>query len=373
MRSAPRRPAPLTALLAAGLLAACSSATTPSPTATAATSPDPSAASPGASGTPPASATPGATPAGWRELTVADGPEAREDHTWTVAADGATALLFGGRRGDGTPLADLWSYDLAADTWSRLPANGPAARFGHNAAWVNGIGLVIFAGQAGATFFNDLWAYDPEAAAWSELPSGGDVPVERYGSCAAIGPDGRLWISHGFTAAGVRFSDTRAYDFAIGAWSDETPSGATPIERCLHACWWTSDGSLALYAGQTNGVTALGDLWHLVPGPRPGTNDWSEQEATPVPPERNLYAAARWGEATFVFGGLGADGAYRSDAWLLTDADGGAELTLDGPVPTGRSGAEVVADPARGRLLLFGGRNGDGAFGDLWELSIPAP
>src|SRR5918999_227121 len=145
-------------------------------------------------------ASPSATsePLAWSRLDVA-GPPAREDHTWTVAGDERTALLFGGRNG-ATVFGDLWSYDLDADEWAELsPPPGPAARFGHEAAWVDGIGLVVFAGQAGPSFFNDLWAYDPDDDAWTELPGGGDVPVSRYGTCAAIGRDGRLWISHGFT------------------------------------------------------------------------------------------------------------------------------------------------------------------------------
>ena len=76
-------------------------------------------------------------------------------------------------------------------------------------------------------FFDDIWAYDPAAEAWRELPSLGDVPPARYGSCASLGPDGRLWISHGFTDSG-RFDDTRAYDFATGEWTDETPDGDLP-------------------------------------------------------------------------------------------------------------------------------------------------
>ena len=41
-----------------------------------------------------------------------------------------------------------------------------------------------------------------------------------------------------------------------GAWTDETPAaGDRPVERCLHGCWWTDDGELGLYAGQTTGVT----------------------------------------------------------------------------------------------------------------------
>ena len=91
-----------------------------------------------------------------------------------------------------------------------LPSgDGPAARFGHEAVWVDGIGLVVFAGQNGPNFFNDLWAYEPASATWRQLPSNGAVPVPRYGTCAAVGPDGRLWISHGFTADGTLLRHAR--------------------------------------------------------------------------------------------------------------------------------------------------------------------
>ena len=126
------------------------------------------------------------------------------------------------------------------------------------------MGLVIWSGQAGSTFFDDIWAYDPTTGAWRELPSLGDVPPARYGSCASLGPDGRLWISHGFTDTG-RFDDTRAYDFATGEWTDETPEGDLPVQRCLHDCYWSSDDTLILYGGQTNGVPALGDIWTYDP------------------------------------------------------------------------------------------------------------
>ena len=88
------------------------------------------------------------------------------------------------------------------------------------------------------------------------------MPEARYGSCASLGPDGRLWISHGFTQDDGRFADTRAYDFATGQWTDMTPAGDGPIKRCLHDCFWSSDGQrLILYGGQTTGVAALDDIW----------------------------------------------------------------------------------------------------------------
>lgn len=305
---------------------------------------------------------PSAPPAlAWGELAVS-GPAGREDHTWTLGTDETVAYLFGGRDGE-TVMGDLWAYDLAADTWEAVEAGtGPPARFGHEAVWVDDIGLVVFAGQAGPTFFNDLWAFDPDAATWRQLPSGGDVPVARYGTCAAIGPDGRLWISHGFTADGTRFADTKAYDFASGSWTDETPDGDLPVSRCLHGCWWTDDGDLALFGGQTTGVTALDDRWLLVDG------EWQAVTGT-VPAARNLYARARLDGATLVLGGQGLDGGRLDDAWLLLDGEADATpLVVQGDPPPGRSGAELIVDERGGRILLFGGLGGEGVLADTWEM-----
>lgn len=365
--NATRRPAVL-ALALASLLAACASASaTPAPSGSHAPS-EPASSSAQASASTPASA----ETAGWRQLTPAgEAPAPREDHTWTVTPDGATAYLFGGRGADGAALDDLWAYNLATDGWSRVDASGPPARFGHNAAWVEGIGLVVFAGQAGATFYDDLWAFDPSDDTWTQLPAQGDVPAPRYGSCAAVGPDGRLWISHGFTRAGQRFADTRAYDFTTGTWTDETPAADRPVERCLHACWWTGDGTLALFGGQTNGVTALGDLWQLSPGPRPGTNAWTRIGSGDAAPPRNLYAAVRLGPSTLVFGGQAADGSFLADVWRLADDGAALPVTLPGTAPPARAAAELIADRGRGRLLLFGGRDATDVFGDVWSLTLP--
>ncbi len=348
-------------LLSLAILAACSTpaAGSPSPDA----DPTASAAEATATATPPdPSATSTATPQplAWSAL-PATGPAAREDHTWTVDGEGKFAYLFGGRDGGGAAFDDLWAYDLATDAWSEVnDENPPPARFGHETVWVDGIGLVVFAGQVGTSFFNDLWAYDPNANAWTQLPSSGAVPVARYGSCAAVGLDERLWISHGFTADQVRFDDTRAYDFATGNWTDETPDGLRPFIRCLHGCWWTDAGELALYGGQTTGATAVDDRWLLV------DEAWSQVSGT-LPPARNLYARTRLDGATLVFGGQGADGSYLGDLWLLVDGDADARsLEAGGDAPPGRSGAELIRDGDR--VLLFGGRDAGDAFADVWEL-----
>ena len=365
-----RRPAGsrLTALALLLVLGACARPPAASTLSSGTASPDPSQSlTPAASATVTARPSPSPAPAAvaWSEVD-ASGPAAREDHTWTLDPEAGIAYLFGGRNG-ATIFGDTWAYALATDTWTQLAAEAsPAGRFGHEAVWAEGIGLVIFAGQAGSVFFGDLWAFDPDSSAWTELPATGALPTPRYGSCAGIGPDGRLWISHGFTQDQVRFSDTRAYDFEANAWTDETPTDSgRPVERCLHGCWWTDDGELALYAGQTTGTTALDDRWTLADG------TWTLVEGS-LPPARNLYARARHDDATIVFGGQAIDGSYLGDLWLLADGSADAsriEPVGDGPQPVGRAGAEMIVDAERGRALLFGGRTADGALDDLWAMA----
>jgi hypothetical protein len=339
----------------------------PSPAASQTIPPAPS--QPATAGPP---ATTGPLPTGsWIRLEL-DGPApaAREDHTWTVDEAGRSAYLFGGRDG-GTAFGDLWTYDLATDRWARVEVGGPApdARFGHEAAWIPGRGLAVFAGQAGPRFFNDLWLFDPTAMAWSRVPGGSDAPVPRYGTCSGLGPDGRLWISHGFTEDGVRFSDTHAYDFAAGAWSDEFAGSAVPTVRCLHACWWTDDGQFALYGGQTTGVAALGDLWRLQPV-APGAHVWNEVSGD-LPRARQLAAVARLPGLTVVVGGRGLNGQPLDDAWQLVDGTAAFErLGAGGRVPPARSGATLIHDPAANRLLLFGGLAANER-ADLWAFGWP--
>lgn len=294
-------------------------------------------------------------------------PAAREDHTLVVQPDGAAAWLFGGRSADRT-FGDLWRLDLATDTWSRVDAagDGPSRRFGHAAAWLPDVGMTIFGGQAGATFHDDLWAFDPATSAWTRLPSDGRRPEARYGTCAATGPDGRLWISHGFTADG-RFGDTRAWDPATGRWTVETPrSGKAPVERCLHDCLWSPDGRLQLYGGQTNGVPSLGDRWAL----DPVDGRWTKL-AEPDAGARRLYAVAQDAGVAWVFGGLDGRDRPLADLWrwdLVTDAWTPAVLLEESAVPTARSGATLIFDPVRGRALLFGGQGARTELADLWVL-----
>ena len=298
----------------------------------------------------------------WRKVRPERGPAGREDHTWTVDGDGRFAYLFGGRDG-ARDYGDLWRYDLGNDSWKRLSPRGkrPEPRFGHSAVWVEGHGLVVFAGQRGSDFFGDLWAFDPDAGKWRELPARGSVPKRRYGSCMVVGPDGRLWISHGFTFAG-RFDDTRAYNLKTERWAAITPGGRKPGERCLHDCFTSASGELVLYGGQDNSVSALGDLWTM------GRDREWQRHDDPRSKPRRLYAVTEAGDFAYVFGGAGEDISAFDDLWRVDRESLEFErVRVDGNAPSARYAGALITDTEHGRLLLFGGR-GSTAKADVWEL-----
>ncbi len=298
----------------------------------------------------------------WRKVAASKGPAAREDHTWTVDADGRFAYLFGGRDG-GREFGDLWRYDLRRDSWKKLSPKGtrPQARFGHSAVWVDGRGVVVFAGQQGPDFFDDLWTFDPAKGRWKELPAKGSVPKRRYGSCMVVGPDGRLWISHGFTTSG-RFDDTRAYNLKTGRWAVITPDGRLPGERCLHDCFTSARGELVLYGGQDDGAFALGDLWRMG-----REREWQRLE-DPQPKPRRLYAVTEAADHAYVFGGAGEDNSALADLWRVDRETLAFErVRVEGNHPSARYAGTLITDAKRGRLLLFGGQ-GERARADVWEL-----
>ena len=315
---------------------------------------------------------PSAAPAEWRKVTPSGvSPSPREGQTWTVDPSSAAAYLFGGR--GSIDLNDLWVYDLTADSWTRLAPKGavPPARADHVAAWIDGLGLVVAGGRSGAKVLDDLWAYDPNANAWRTLATTGPRPPARGGSCAAMRLDGRLWITGGRAANGTYIGDTWSYDPGPSTWTKQTILGAGPGARDGAACWWTSDGALALYGGRSATAPALADLWTLDGAASGGA--WSARDTAGLP--ARTRAAAGGSQAIVAVGGLGADGQPRAD--VTTFDPGSLAATThgttgaDGAAPEARSGASLVDDPESERELVFGGRGPSGPSSEVWALTLP--
>jgi galactose oxidase-like protein len=281
------------------------------------------------------------------------------------------AYLFGGR--GSAELNDLWVYDLTADGWTRLAPKGagPPARTDHVAVWIDGLGLVIAGGRSGTKVLDDLWAYDPNANAWRTLATTGPRPPARGGSCSTLSTDGRLWITGGRAANGTYLGDTWAYDPGPSTWKKQVVLGAGPEARDGAACWWTSDGALALYGGRSATAPALADLWTFDGAATGGA--WAAHDGAGLP--ARARAADGGSQAIVAVGGLGADGKPRADVTIFDPsslaATTHATTGAGGSAPEARSGASLVDDPESERELVFGGRGSSGPSSEVWALTLP--
>lgn len=338
---------------------------TPSPAATSSTTSATASptATPSAGGGLPAAAT-------WRLLDKTGiRPTPRRDHSLVADGRGAFVYLFGGR-GDAGPLADLWVYEVRAGAWTELAApDGPAPRFGHNAAFDPASGqLMMFGGQAGSAFFGDAWRYDIESGEWSLLAADGAGPRPRYGAASAFDAAARtLLISHGFTNDG-RFDDTWGIAGGAAAWQELSPTGgARPIRRCLvRGTYDAGRERLLIFGGQSNEAPFHGDLWAL----DRASGAWRELPPGPAP--RNLYALAQPGDAPYfiIAGGATAEG-DSNDVWLFDLAgESWREMTPQGEPPAPRHGHDATWLAGRGSMLMFGGQAGGSHSDELWELTL---
>ncbi|HYM38954.1 MAG TPA: kelch repeat-containing protein, partial [Thermoplasmata archaeon] len=107
----------------------------------------------------------------WTNLTRANGPSAR-DYAIMAADPISGRVLMTSGFGDGTPLNDLWSFNLTDESWIPLNAGGaPPSRF----AGVGGFDslanlLVVFGGATSTGLLGDTWYYNPHAVSPDATP-----------------------------------------------------------------------------------------------------------------------------------------------------------------------------------------------------------
>jgi galactose oxidase-like protein len=112
-------------------------------------------------------------------------------------------VLFGGDRLDQL-YADTWVYDCATRKWEeRRPETGPSPRFGHALLYLPKSKKIVLAGGKGYTLngrYNttvlpfEMWTYDVAKNTWMMLAPNGKGPRQSSvaAACAAVGPEDRV-------------------------------------------------------------------------------------------------------------------------------------------------------------------------------------
>jgi hypothetical protein len=191
----------------------------------------------------------------------------------SIAALGATLVLFGGVDETGSVKSDTWVWN---GSWTRLPVVGPPARVFAPMARL-GDRLVLFGGFTHAADLEDTWTWD--GTGWTEL----EIPGPSARDHAAMAPLGEdLVLFGGGNHASVPLGDTWKFDGS--AWTQLSVPGPSPRGATAMA---PVAGELVLFGGwdldEHPPITELADTWTF-----DGTA-WTERAV--AGPSARAYAA----------------------------------------------------------------------------------
>ena len=281
-------------------------------------------------------------------------------------------VVFGGYGNTPGALADVWALSLSGTpVWTQLHPSGipPSARLEHTAIYDAGNDrMVVFGGSTVQAYLNDVWALtlagDP---AWTRLTPTGEQPDVRAGHSAIYDAGRDRMVVFGGVNSLVYLGDVWALSLAGDpVWTRLAPTGTAPDARGSHSAIYDPGRDRMIVFGGLDGRRFLGDLWVLSLGTAP---TWTGVTPTGTPPQVReghsaIYDPIR--DRMVVFGGSGLSSV--NDAWSLSLAGGLAWTLLSpaGTTPTARCLHAAVYDPARDRMVVFGGYPDSN---DGWELS----
>jgi hypothetical protein len=288
-------------------------------------------------------------------------------------------VVFGGYNGPLSPSLierrrELWTLSLAGTpTWSLAsPSGSPPVtpQFGAMSwsACDRATDAIYFECELG--FFRLRLAGD---GAWEKIDSTSTTPIFDRNRAATLAIDarrGRLMRVGGSrpdVSQGSPITDetlTYELDLSTDQWSELFASGSFPPPPA--------------YGYATGGYDSKRRLIELPPdGSRVWELDLAEHEwsTRPVLPPTSLYGSTialydSVGDRTLIL--CTACDSIR--AWTMSPGPIAtlSPLLFSNAAPSPRGNPAWVLDPARRRLLLFGGALGSSAFGDLWSLSLDA-
>lgn len=314
---------------------------------------------------------------------------------WGIAL-GAIAVIaivigvyFGVIRG-GTPettttLAPTTTLEVTTTTelppiteaiWTDLAPLGdlPAARSAHSMAYDSVSGnIVLFGGWDANGTYNDTWVFDATLDTWTNKNPAGTLPAARAQHQMAYDPvSGKAILFGGVVAkSGEQLGDTWGYDPIANTWTDLDPAGDTPSPRDSFSMVYDQiNQKIILFGGWSDETGAhLNDTWAY----DPAANTWTNLNPTgDIPAVRGSHTMAYDPDdgKILLFGGVDGN-AYFSDTWAYDAlANIWTNLGPTGETPAGRAGHRMAYDPTSGTTILFGGWDGATYFNDTWAFNV---
>ena len=309
----------------------------------------------------------------WTQLAPAQGPERRADHAMAFDRARGRVVLFGGHRVSLPRVSfdDTWEWDGA--TWTRLePPSKPTARRGHSMAYDSvRQRVVMFGGQrnelATTVFFQETWEWD--GTTWTQVAAGQGPSVQTRHPMAYDAGRQRMVLFD--SARRAPHADTWEWDGST--WTLRTSSPAEPPWRYGNALAHDVVRQRTILfggIGPAPNFVLMGDTWAL------DQTTWTRLNPAVSPSPRALSPMV-WDPARqrlVLFGGFACGGPPACSSVKIADDTwewDGAAWSARSPTarPPARLGHGMVWDVARQRAVLFGGRTLSRyqPFADTWE------
>ncbi|RKO67157.1 Kelch repeat-containing protein [Desulfofundulus salinus] len=257
-----------------------------------------------------------------------------------------------------------WAYEVV-----KLSATLPSGRYGTSAAAGLDGKIYIFGGYNGS-YLSDILCFDPATGQITKLSA--NLPSGRHFTSAATGPDGKIYIFGGNN--GSFLSDILCFDPATGQITKL--SVTLPSKREGTSAARGPDGKIYIFGGYNGSY--LSDILYF----DPATGQITKLSVT-LPSGRGYTSAATGPDGKiYIFGGSTYVGAlvYFSDI-LCFDPATGQITKLSVTFPSKREGTSAARGPD-GKIYIFGGYNGsylsdilyfDPATGQITKLSVTLP
>jgi hypothetical protein len=316
---------------------------------------------------------------GWQPTTTWNepaGPEAREHPA--VVVDGDRAVFIGGSGYDpyGEPLGDVWSFDLAAGTWSAVTAAGDVPSPGGSRRTArHGDGSTYLFGGYGDNFAlnAELYRFDPETDVFTQVAQTGPPSPRALHAFVHDPETDRFWAFGGLAA--FPLDDLWSMQIVDGAavWEQHD---VQPRPSPRYGFFYGFDavaGRLVVFSGAqgTAQIDPARDTWVLDVRATPPV--WQlvlEGEAVPPGRRNGCMVFDPSGPRFFVFGGTPDAMTTEPGLWAF-DARAGHErwdqVVRPGEPPLRSSGAALY-DAGRDRTWFGFGNSSSGVYRDLTAL-----